>query len=58
MDVPVKALLLGKTKMVGNEKEKHGSNVAQTTLHEILQEENNPTVQWNGCCDVDLLSSF
>nr|XP_009487987.1 PREDICTED: heparan-sulfate 6-O-sulfotransferase 1-like [Pelecanus crispus] len=37
MDVLVKVLLLGKTKMVGNEKEKHGSNVAQTTLCEILK---------------------
>uniref|UniRef100_A0A663M4F4 Heparan-sulfate 6-O-sulfotransferase n=1 Tax=Athene cunicularia TaxID=194338 RepID=A0A663M4F4_ATHCN len=54
MNVWVKSLVLDKTKRVGNEKEKHESNVAQTTLHEILQEENNPRVQWNGCCDVDL----
>lgn len=48
MDILVKVLLLGKAKMVGSEKEKHGSNVAHTALHEILQEKNNPQVQWNG----------
>lgn len=57
MDVPVKMLLLGKTEVVGSEKDKHGSNVAETTLCEILQE-NNPRIQWNGCSDVDLLLSF
>lgn len=45
MDVPVKVLLLGND----------GCDVAQTTLHEVLQVEDNPRVQWKGCCDVDLL---
>lgn len=53
----MKMLLLGKTEVVGSEKDKHGSNVAETTLCEILQE-NNPRIQWNGCSDVDLLLSF
>lgn len=57
MDVPVKMLLLGKTEVVGSEQDKHGSNVAETTLPEN-NIENNPRVQWNGCSDVDLLLSF